>query len=171
MGTEIEYRRTFLKRSFFILCGLGITGFVSSVFKFLFHDKTTIHKKPSFSGIFDPENDSLEAKSGMLNPIINPDGSIEISSNAIPEGASMIMAVRNRPIIVVHSKKGFKTFNATCTHLGCMVKWDESANRFICPCHQGQYDENGKVIAGPPPAPLIEHDMSVEGNKVIIMLA
>ncbi len=171
MSTELDYRRTFLKRSFGILSGLGATGFMYAVSKFLFHDKTTIHKKPSFAGIFDTKNNSLKSKSGILNPIINQDGSIEISSSSIPKGASMIMAVSGRPAIVVHSKKGFRTFNATCTHLGCLVKWDESANGFICPCHQGQYDENGQVIAGPPPAPLIEHSVRVKDDKVKIMLA
>ena len=35
--------------------------------------------------------------------------------------------------------------NAVCTHLGCVVPWNKSANKFCCPCHGSQYDKNGKV--------------------------
>merc|ERR1711906_60805 len=36
--------------------------------------------------------------------------------------------------------------NAVCTHLGCVVPWNKSANNFACPCHGSQYDKNGKVV-------------------------
>ena len=49
---------------------------------------------------------------------------------------------------------GVKAMSATCTHLGCRVRWDNGAQRFKCPCHGGQYDTNGTVTAGPPPRPL-----------------
>lgn len=49
---------------------------------------------------------------------------------------------------------GVRAFSATCTHLGCRVRWDGGAHRFKCPCHGGEYDAEGKVIAGPPPRPL-----------------
>lgn len=47
-----------------------------------------------------------------------------------------------------------RAMSATCTHLGCRVRWDGAANRFKCPCHGGEYDASGRVLAGPPPRPL-----------------
>ena len=47
-----------------------------------------------------------------------------------------------------------RAMSATCTHLGCRVRWDQRAERFKCPCHGGQYDGRGRVVAGPPPRPL-----------------
>lgn len=49
---------------------------------------------------------------------------------------------------------GVRALSATCTHLGCRVSWKAEADRFECPCHQGAYDRDGRVMAGPPPAPL-----------------
>jgi Rieske Fe-S protein len=43
---------------------------------------------------------------------------------------------------------------ATCTHLGCRVRWDDRAQKFKCPCHGGEYDDKGRVVSGPPPRPL-----------------
>lgn len=47
-----------------------------------------------------------------------------------------------------------RALSATCTHLGCRVAWNGAADRFECPCHKGAYDREGRVVAGPPPAPL-----------------
>lgn len=49
---------------------------------------------------------------------------------------------------------GYRALSATCAHLGCRVKWDDTKKQFLCPCHGGVYDREGRVLAGPPPAPL-----------------
>ena len=41
-----------------------------------------------------------------------------------------------------------------CTHLGCHVNWKSDSQEYICPCHDGLFDINGKVLGGPPPRPL-----------------
>ena len=44
--------------------------------------------------------------------------------------------------------------NSRCTHLGCTVNWKEDAQAYICPCHDGKFSPDGKVLGGPPPRPL-----------------
>jgi cytochrome b6-f complex iron-sulfur subunit len=57
--------------------------------------------------------------------------------------------------------------NAVCTHLGCVVPWNKATNKFMCPCHGSQYDENGKVVRGPAPLSLaIEHVNIEDDGKV-----
>jgi len=50
--------------------------------------------------------------------------------------------------------EGYRALSAMCTHLGCRVSWDEAGQRYLCPCHGGAYDREGRVVSGPPPAPL-----------------
>lgn len=58
--------------------------------------------------------------------------------------------------------------NAVCTHLGCVVPWNGSENKFICPCHGSQYDTTGKVVRGPAPLSLALVNAEVtENNKVV----
>lgn len=59
--------------------------------------------------------------------------------------------------------------NAVCTHLGCVVPWNASENKFICPCHGSQYNNEGKVVRGPAPLSLaLVHTGTTEDGKVTI---
>ncbi len=49
---------------------------------------------------------------------------------------------------------GFVAISTRCAHLGCPVRFVQAAGNFICPCHGGVYDFQGKVIGGPPVRPL-----------------
>jgi Rieske Fe-S protein len=53
-----------------------------------------------------------------------------------------------------------------CAHLGCPVRFVQAAGNFICPCHGGVYDFQGKVIAGPPVRPLDRFQTRVRSNQV-----
>jgi len=58
--------------------------------------------------------------------------------------------------------------SAGCTHLGCIVSWDEQQNLFKCPCHDGRFDADGNVISGPPPAALKRHPAKVKDGKILL---
>jgi menaquinol-cytochrome c reductase iron-sulfur subunit len=48
-----------------------------------------------------------------------------------------------------------------CTHAGCPVRYVQASRRFICPCHGGVYDDQGKRTGGPPVRPLDRFDTRV----------
>jgi cytochrome b6-f complex iron-sulfur subunit len=56
--------------------------------------------------------------------------------------------------------------NAICTHLGCVVPWNAAADKFICPCHGSQYNNEGKVVRGPAPLSLALAHAEVVDDKV-----
>jgi len=49
---------------------------------------------------------------------------------------------------------GFLALYQRCTHLGCSVPWDQSANTFICPCHSSEFGTQGELLSPPAPRPL-----------------
>ena len=53
-----------------------------------------------------------------------------------------------------------------CAHLGCPVRFVRAAGNFICPCHGGVYDFEGKVIGGPPVRPLDRFQTRVRAGQV-----
>jgi menaquinol-cytochrome c reductase iron-sulfur subunit len=63
----------------------------------------------------------------------------------------------------------FVAFAVNCTHLGCPVRWLETAELFMCPCHGGVYYKDGTVAAGPPPRPLVRYPVRVRDGQVEIL--
>jgi len=86
----------------------------------------------------------------------------------LPLGKAKELNMGGRPVFVVHLESGFKVFSGECTHLGCMVRWEENKSRFYCPCHQGVFSKDGQVTGGPPPRSLDEFPVEVENNLVFI---
>lgn len=58
----------------------------------------------------------------------------------------------------------YRALSATCSHLGCRVSWDPASSRFLCPCHGGVYDRDGRVVEGPPPQPLQRVNLRVNAQ-------
>eukprot|EP01018_Ginkgo_biloba_P009631 Gb_26841 [translate_table: standard] len=59
--------------------------------------------------------------------------------------------------------------NAVCTHLGCVVPWNSAENKFICPCHGSQYNNQGMVVRGPAPLSLALAHADVVDDKVVFV--
>ena len=55
-----------------------------------------------------------------------------------------------------------RVYSNMCTHLSCRVTWTEDTNIYFCPCHDGRFNKEGQVVAGPPPEPLYEFETKVE---------
>jgi cytochrome b6-f complex iron-sulfur subunit len=53
-----------------------------------------------------------------------------------------------------------------CTHLGCTVPWDATAQKFICPCHNSQFDQQGTVENPPAPRPLDLFGVSITDGQI-----
>ncbi len=60
----------------------------------------------------------------------------------------------------------FVAISTRCMHLGCPVRYVEASERFICPCHGGVYDIEGKVSGGPPVRPLDRFYTRVRNGNV-----
>ncbi len=59
-------------------------------------------------------------------------------------------------------------FSDDCTHLSCKVHWEPERGAFICPCHDGVFDREGDVVAGPPPRPLDRFEATVQDGQLMI---
>jgi Rieske Fe-S protein len=60
----------------------------------------------------------------------------------------------------------FIAMSTRCAHAGCPVRFVEAAGNFICPCHGGVYDFQGKVIGGPPVRPLDRFQTRIRNGQV-----
>lgn len=73
-------------------------------------------------------------------------------------------------IFVKQTKPGaYAALSSRCTHRGCVVNFVTTDKDFVCPCHGGKYDDDGKNISGPPKAPLLTLDAKVDMNGHLLI--
>jgi Rieske Fe-S protein len=79
---------------------------------------------------------------------------------------------RETVFLVWDGDRTIRAMSATCTHLGCQVRWDAKGKKFRCPCHGGVYAADGAVLEGPPPRPLdaIEARIDPADTSVLVRL-
>lgn len=70
-------------------------------------------------------------------------------------------------VMIFRDESGFHAINTVCTHLGCIVKKVETG--FDCPCHGSKFDEMGVPFAGPAPAPLSWHEISIAPDGQLVV--
>ena len=90
----------------------------------------------------------------------------------IPLGKGTVVAMGSKPAIVVNTAQGIHAYSAICTHLGCIVAFDDLSSTIACPCHDGRFSPaTGAVVSGPPPSPLPTIEVSVEGDQIFLVSA
>jgi cytochrome b6-f complex iron-sulfur subunit len=120
---------------------------------------------------------------GVLTPVIGylwptkrqvagQSGQIHVVSFAELEAAGgLVAAAEDKPIVLTYNPRaGVKAFSAICTHLGCVVQWEE-AGYIQCPCHGARFNpQTGAVISGPAPSPLAIYETDVDDDDVYVSL-
>ncbi len=75
---------------------------------------------------------------------------------------------RKERVFVERLEEGFLAFSAVCTHLNCVVNWNEMLKKFECPCHGAKFNRYGEVLEGPPPRPLDLYKLQIVEEKLVI---
>ncbi|MGD0589719.1 MAG: Rieske (2Fe-2S) protein [Bacteroidota bacterium] len=139
---ENQSKRDFLR---WVLAG-GVTAFLGAVLY------------PIFAYLIPPKQAEVEVssvKAGKLSEMEKESGKI------IKFGA--------KPVILIRTATGeVRAFSAVCTHLDCTVQFRKDFGMIWCACHNGKYDLNGRNISGPPPRPLDEFRVVVQGDEILI---
>jgi cytochrome b6-f complex iron-sulfur subunit len=87
----------------------------------------------------------------------------------LPENTAKTIRFGRYPALVINTLQGLRGYSAVCTHFGCLVKWNAEKNQIECPCHNGYFSaQDGSVLAGPPPEPLMKLTVTVIDNQVYV---
>ncbi len=133
------------RRGFFHVCIAAMTGIAGLVVAF-----------PIFSFLRLPKR-------------INTAKSIEVPLAGLSESQALFFERDGTQIVLINTNKEPKAYDAACTHLGCLVSWDQNEHVFHCPCHGAVFDDQGAAVKGPVNMPLKK--VKFEINKGVLVIA
>ena len=80
------------------------------------------------------------------------------SFDEIGPGEAAIMDIDGDKVAAFKDEKGrVHAVSAVCSHMGCIVGWNETDRTWDCPCHGSRFELTGEVIHGPATRPLGSH--------------
>jgi cytochrome b6-f complex iron-sulfur subunit len=67
------------------------------------------------------------------------------------------------------AQDGIVAIYQVCTHLGCLIPFQQAENRFICPCHGSTFERNSQYVRGPATRNLDQFVVEVGQDGTIIV--
>jgi menaquinol-cytochrome c reductase iron-sulfur subunit len=116
----------------------------------------------------------LDEEEGIWTPVGPPDDFEEATYKEavitivedVGETGKTTAYIRRGSPDLGESADEFVAVSNRCAHAGCPTRFVEAAGNFICPCHGGVYDFQGKVIGGPPVRPLDRFQTRINDGQV-----
>jgi glycine/D-amino acid oxidase-like deaminating enzyme/nitrite reductase/ring-hydroxylating ferredoxin subunit len=77
------------------------------------------------------------------------------SPRSIRRGEGKILKLDGQKVAAYRTENGdLSLLSPVCTHLGCIIHWNEVERTWDCPCHGSRFAPTGEVLSGPAEEPL-----------------
>ena len=88
------------------------------------------------------------------------------SVSDVKPGEGKILKMDGHRCAVYRDQAGEVTvLSAVCTHMGCLVRWNNAAETWDCPCHGSRFTTTGEVMAGPAESPLEKRPLQNDSTR------
>jgi len=164
-------------RHVYVAAGFGGWGMSNGVMSGrLLTALITGDEAPSWAGLYDPRR--LHAREAPA--LLKVQGSVlkhfvgdrlrpshVDSVDEIAPGTGAVVRVAGRRCAVYRDESGAAhAVSARCTHLGCLVHFNDAERVWECPCHGSRFATDGRVLQGPALRPLEPRPLpDAEGSR------
>jgi glycine/D-amino acid oxidase-like deaminating enzyme/nitrite reductase/ring-hydroxylating ferredoxin subunit len=75
--------------------------------------------------------------------------------DTLAAGEARVFKIDGKPVAAHRRPDGtIVKVSAVCTHMGCLVRWNQAEGTWDCPCHGSRFTDDGLVLGGPAEDPL-----------------
>jgi nitrite reductase/ring-hydroxylating ferredoxin subunit len=115
-------------------------------------------RRNRFAALYEPSRKSLRAAGPYLRENLVTaaqyadwlaPADVESVAQIAPDSGAVLRRGMARVAVYRGARGALHERSAKCTHLGCVVAWNDSDKTWDCPCHGSRFDRFGKVIHGP----------------------
>ncbi|MFA5583488.1 MAG: FAD-dependent oxidoreductase, partial [Bacteriovoracaceae bacterium] len=140
-----------------LLCtGFSTDGLIYGTLSAMIFRDIILNNANSYKDIFKPHRLSSLSSKEFLNENLNVLQQYVVdyfktNESVHPEaGQGCILSYKGHMYAVSKNEKNeLHVSSAVCSHLGCIVHWNDSEKSWDCPCHGSRFTDKGKVIEGP----------------------
>jgi glycine/D-amino acid oxidase-like deaminating enzyme/nitrite reductase/ring-hydroxylating ferredoxin subunit len=77
-------------------------------------------------------------------------GAEHLTPDQIKDGQAKVLTTEKGHAAAYRDQHGkLHCVSATCTHMGCTLRWNTAEKSWDCPCHGSRFSPDGKVLHGP----------------------
>ena len=92
--------------------------------------------------------------------LLNKLHSAEMNFDKIANNSGSIIEANNEKVGIYKSPEGkIHAVKPICTHLGCLLSWNDVDKTWDCPCHGSRFNYDGKNIYDPAFKDLYVYDL------------
>ena len=153
-----------------VATGFGGWGMTNGVLAGQLLSRLILGDRPAWAGLYDPRRlhplreagPMLAAQAKVARHFVGDRvRSSPVSSVAgIEPGGGAVLRVGGERCAVYRDADGaYQAVSATCSHLGCIVRFDADGPAWECPCHGSRFATDGSVLHGPATRPLDPADV------------
>ncbi|HEY4414451.1 MAG TPA: FAD-dependent oxidoreductase [Verrucomicrobiae bacterium] len=116
-----------------------------------------VHRKPFHGGTGKYLRENKDYPYYLLRNWLG--GARDQSVKSLKRNSGKVLHLQGRKVAAYRDPQGkLSLCSPVCTHLQCIVKWNDTEKTWDCPCHGSRFAATGEVLAGPAEKPLEKID-------------
>jgi glycine/D-amino acid oxidase-like deaminating enzyme/nitrite reductase/ring-hydroxylating ferredoxin subunit len=142
----------------FVATGFRAWGMTNGTAAALMIAELVLGRTPAWMKVFDSTRKDIGQVGGMLAQVAETTRFLtvprllkkheKVEDIAPGEARSAEIGGKNATV-ARDGKGGLHAVIPTCTHLGCVVTWNDEEESWDCPCHGSRYSADGQMLNGP----------------------